>query len=325
MSMAPVAQLQSASLASQIKLRAVELGFDLVGICPAEPSRYQDYYRQWISSGQAGSMRYLEARLDERLDVARYFAGAKSVICVAMNYHVPLAELAEEDRRHHGRVARYALGHDYHVTIKSRLHALADWLREVAPDAETRACVDTAPVMEKELAQRAGIGWIGKNTCLLNERIGSWLLLGEIITTLELGEDEPATDHCGSCTRCIDACPTAAITAPYQLDARKCISYLNIESRDAISPELQPLIGEWLYGCDICQDVCPHNRRAPATTEPTFQPRWPSGTLDLREVQRWTATDYQAALKGSAMKRVKLPILQRNAQIVLDNLRRGGE
>ena len=200
--------------------------------------------------------------------------------------------------------------------IKSRLYKLADWLREFVPGAQTKVAVDTAPVMEKELAVRAGIGWMGKNTCVINPQIGSWLLLGEVITTIDLPADEPVADHCGSCTRCIDACPTSAITAPYQLDARKCISYLTIEHRGEIEPGLKSQIGEWLYGCDICQDVCPFNARAPVAQMTELGPRFPTGTLDVREVLRWNASEYQTVLRGSAMKRVKLPVLQRNARIV---------
>jgi epoxyqueuosine reductase len=219
-------------------------------------------------------------------------------------------------------VSRYALGVDYHEIIKGKLHELADWIRSVAPaGTQTRAAVDTGPVMEKELAQLAGVGWVGKNTCLINERIGSWVLLGEVITTLELPADEPAVDRCGTCRRCIDACPTGAITGPYQLDARKCISYLTIEHREEISEELQGQMGEWLYGCDICQDVCPWNKRAPVATMPELRPRFASGTIDVCEVLGWSAEDYRRELKGSAMKRVKLPVLQRNARIVEKNLK----
>ncbi len=312
--------LDAHQLAGDLKRRAMELGFDLVGIADAHPSRYRDYLRNWLDDGQAGTMQYLAGRFDERTDPSVYLPGAHSVICVAMNYHAPLEPVPEEQRPYHGRVARYALGDDYHEMIKRRLHALADWLRERAPDALMKSAVDTAPVMEKGLAARAGIGWQGKNTCTINEGIGSWLLLGEIITTLELPPDEPATDRCGTCTRCLDACPTGAITAPYQLDARRCISYLTIEHRAGeIDPTLAPKIGDWLYGCDICQDVCPWNSKAPATTDPALAPRFPTGTLDLREVLSWTVEDYQSRLRRSAMKRVKLPVLQRNARVALRN------
>jgi epoxyqueuosine reductase len=304
-------------LAADVRRHARELGFDLVGIAPARPSAYREYLRQWLDTGQAGTMGWLHKRFDERTDPARYLPGARSVICVAMNYHVPLDAPAHESP---GRVSRYALGGDYHEIIKGKLHRLADWIRSAAPGAETRAAVDTGPVMEKELAQLAGVGWVGKNTCLINEEIGSWVLLGEVITTLDLPPDDPAVDRCGTCRRCIDACPTGAITAPYQLDARRCISYLTIEHREEIPADLQAGIGDWLYGCDVCQDVCPWNKRAPVATLPEVQPRFRSGSLDVGEVLGWSAEDYRRELKGSAMKRVKLPLLQRNARIVGQNL-----
>jgi epoxyqueuosine reductase len=307
------------AIAARIKQRAREIGFDLAGIASAEPSKWAGYLRKWLDDGQAGEMHYLANRFDERTNPQTYLAGAQSVVCVAINYHVPLELVSEENRAFQGRIARYALGDDYHDILKSRLHALADAIREIVPDAQTRACVDTAPVMEKELAARAGIGWFGKNSCLINPQIGSWLLLGEVLTTVALPADESATDHCGTCTRCIDACPTNAITQPYQLDARKCISYLTIEHRTEIADELKSHIGDWLYGCDVCQDVCPHNRKAPATTDAAFAPRFPTGSLDIREVLAWTDEDYRIRLKGNAMKRVKLPILKRNAQMFLEN------
>ena len=316
--------LAGSALARAVKARGRELGFDLVGIAPADRSRHADYVRQWLDDGRAGSMEYLTRRFEERVDPAAYLPGARSVICLAINYHVPLQPVPESERDRHGRIARYALGDDYHEVLKSRLHALSDWLRETAPGAQTRACVDTAPVLERELAARAGVGWVGKNTCVISPKIGSWLLLGEVITTIDLPPDEPATDHCGTCTRCLDACPTGAITAPYQLDARRCISYLTIEHRAAgVPPEYQAAVGDWLYGCDVCQDVCPHNRKAPASADPALQPRFPTGTLNVDDVAGWTDDDYRTRLRGSAMKRTKLPMLQRNARLVAANLTRG--
>ena len=319
-----IESLAAARVADAVKRRAHELGFDLVGIAPAGPSQYRDYLRRWLDDGQGGSMHYLANRFEERTDPAVYVPGARSVICVAMNYHVPLEPVPEAERGRQGRVARDVLGDDYHEVIKTRLHALADWLRAEFPEAQTRAAVDTAPVMEKELAARAGVGWVGKNTCLINSQAGSWLLLGEVITTLPLAADEPATDHCGTCTRCIDACPTDAITAPYQLDARRCISYLTIEHRGEIEPEVKKEIGDWLYGCDVCQDVCPHNRRVPDAAHPLLRPRFPTGTLNVDEVMNWTDEQYRSALKGSAMKRAKLPVLKRNARVVAENMARAG-
>jgi epoxyqueuosine reductase len=309
------------NLAADIRQRARLIGFDLVGIAPATPSMYREYLRAWLDDGQAGSMAWLHSRFDERTDASTYFSGAKTVICVAMNYHVALDPLPDG----HGRIARYALGDDYHEVIKSRLHQLADAIKSIAPDAQTRCSVDTAPVMEKELAARAGVGWIGKNTCLINDDIGSWLLLGEIITTLDLPIDQPAVDRCGTCRRCVDACPTGAITEPYKLDARRCISYLTIEHRDEIAPGFHAPIGEWLYGCDICQDVCPWNSKAPTALGSAVQPRFASGSIDVQRVINWTTDEYRATLRGSAMKRVKLPVLQRNARIVQANLTASGK
>jgi epoxyqueuosine reductase len=312
----PMVQPDPHQLAGLLKAKARDLGFDRAGIAPAEPSRYRDYFRQWLDDGQAGSMKYLADRFSERTDPATYLPEAASVICLAINYFVPLRETDDAGQ---GRIGRYALGDDYHDWIKDRLHSLADWMRQAAPEAQTRCCTDTAPVMEKDLAARSGIGWVGKNTCLINEEIGSWLFLGEIVTTLQLPMDEPAVDRCGTCRRCIDACPTQAITEPYKLDARRCISYLTIEHRGDIDPELAEKFGNWIYGCDICQDVCPWNGRAPAATDEHLQPRFETGRLDLRQVLSWTDQQYREKLRGSAMKRVKLPLLQRNAAIALAN------
>jgi epoxyqueuosine reductase len=312
-------QFNPLQLANDIKAWARSLGFDLFGITSAQPSEYRDYFRQWLDTGRHGSMEYLAKRIDERVDPSTYLPGAKSVICVAMNYHTPLQEPTPSQT---GKVARYALGEDYHEIIKPRLHRLADAIRKIAPNAQTKCAVDTAPVMEKELAARAGVGWIGKNTCVINSEIGSWLFLGEIITTLDLPHDEPAIDRCGSCRRCIDACPTGAITEPYQLDARKCISYLTIEHRGEIDPSLKPQMENWLFGCDICQDVCPWNSKAPWTNALSVHPDFASGFIDTNGILRWQPEDYSANLRHSAMRRVKLPVLQRNAQIVVDNVTR---
>lgn len=302
-------------LAAEIKQFARKLGFDLVGIAPAEPSMHRAYFRQWLDNGRAGDMDYLDRRFDERIDPATYLPGARSVVCVAMNYHFPLGDPAAGES---ARVARYALGDDYHELIKQRLYDLADWVRERVPGSRTRCGVDTAPIMEKELAARAGVGWMGKNTCIINREAGSWLLLGEVISTLELPFDEPAIDYCGTCQRCIDACPTQAITAPYELDASRCISYLTIELHDRPIPaELQPKLEGWIFGCDICQEVCPYNRAAPAAEDPALRPRFASGRINPDEILSWSDDDYYRRLRGSAMRRVKLPVLQRNARLSL--------
>jgi epoxyqueuosine reductase len=320
MTSTPVQTLVAAALADAIRLKARELGFDLVGVAPAEPSKHREYVREWLDAGKAGTMDYLARRFDERTDPRTYLPGAASVVCVALNYYSELETAPDGEGAVHARVARYALGDDYHEIIKYRLYDLADWIRDQVPGSQTRCGVDTVPVLERELAARAGIGWVGKNTCVINPRLGSWRLLGEVLTTIDLPFDEPVTDHCGSCTRCLDACPTGAITEPYKLDASRCISYLTIEHRGDIAGEFHKPIGDWLYGCDVCQDVCPHNHKAPEATDPALRPRFATGTLDAREVLDWSDEDYYRSLRRSAMKRVKLPVLKRNAEVVAKNI-----
>ena len=320
MSATPLDQLRNHALATAVKEKARALGFDLVGVAPADPSRFRDYLRRWLDEGRHGEMDYLARRFDERVDPRNYLPGAKSVVCVAINYFSRLQPVPEAERHRHGRVARYALGRDYHEHIKTRLHDLADWIRAAAPGAQTRAGVDTAPVLEREMASRAGVGWVGKNTCIINRSAGSFLLLGQVLTTLDLPTDEPETDHCGTCTRCLDACPTGAITAPYELDATRCISYLTIEHRGPIDENLRRQMGDWVYGCDVCQDVCPHNRMPPEVIDPDLRPRLPTGTIDVERARRWTVEEYHDATRRSAMRRVKLPVFQRNAEIVWQNL-----
>ena len=295
--------------ADAVKRKAISLGFDLVGIAATGPSRHADYLRRWLDAGRHGEMAYLADRFAERADPSVYFPGVRSAVCVAAVYRTPLEQAREGQQ---GRIARYALGVDYHDHIKPRLYDLADWLR-AETGCDTRCGVDTVPVMEKELAARAGLGWMGKNTCVIHPLAGSFLLLGEVLTTLDLPADDPAVDRCGSCTRCLDACPTGAITDAYQLDATRCISYLTIEHRGAIAADLQRQMGDWIYGCDVCQDVCPWNRRETTTDDPAFAPRWPSGTVPLDEVAGWSTDDYHRATRRSVLRRVKLPVLQRNA------------
>jgi epoxyqueuosine reductase len=303
-------------LGALIRQKARALGFDLVGITPARASDHADYVRRWIAEGRGGEMRYLADRIEERLDPTIYLAGARSIVCMAMNYHAPLPDPGPLE--HPARFARYALGRDYHEYVKDRLHAVADYIRELAPGAQTRPCVDTAPVLEREHAARAGIGWVGKNTCVIHPRIGSWLFLGEVLTNLELPADEPGVDRCGTCTRCLDACPTGAITAPYQLDGSRCISYLTIEYRGEIPPELASQTGEWVFGCDICQDVCPWNRKAPFSLLEEVQPQRPA-RREASEIAGWTQEGYWEATRKSSMRRVKLPQFQRNARMAIGN------
>lgn len=304
-----------------------ELGFDLVGVAPAHPSQWRGYWTKWLGEGKAGDMHYLANRLEERLAPEVYLPGARSAVCVGVNYYTRLEPHVRKDGEVLGRVARYALGEDYHGWIKDRLYDLADWIREQVPGSKTRCGVDTAPIPERELSARAGVGWVGKNTCVINERMGSWLFLGTVLTTVELSYGTPAVDRCGTCRRCLEACPTGAlrVDAPYELDASRCISYLTIESRAEEHPEeLVKGMGNWIYGCDICQDVCPWNRRAPETTEPRLKPRIPTGYVDAAEVVGWGEERWYEFSRKTAIRRVGLPLFQRNARVVIRNDGGGG-
>ncbi len=297
------------------------LGFAMTGIAKAMPSEHVDFLDQWLSDGKHGEMDYLANHRDVRVDPAQLLEGAQSVICVADRYPHQ-TDLPAPDPA--GRIARYAWGDDYHKVLKKRLMQLADTLREQYPDQQFRVAVDTAPIPEREHAHHAGLGWIGKHTLLIHPDQGSWFALGVIVTTLLITPtvDSLMSDHCGSCTRCIDACPTNCIT-PYQLDASRCISYLTLEHRSEISTDLQQQMGNWLAGCDICQEVCPHNRPRPqidtAPYHERYTPRPPAPTLNLLEVLNWTAADRQQAFIGSALKRMKLEMVKRNAVIASGN------
>jgi len=270
-------------------------------------------------------MDYLGRHLEARLDARALLDGARSVIVAVLNYHQRAPRQAEcspppPDDPPRGRVAMYAWGEDYHQVVRERLTRMVDRLRPAIDEPfEARVCVDTSPILEREWAAAAGVGWIGKNTLVLHPDLGSYFFLGEIVTTLELAGDAPMTDHCGTCTRCLEACPTGAFPAPYQMDASRCISYLTIELREDIPDEFHAGIGDWLFGCDVCQEVCPHNREAPIST--AFGVRPPGPHPRLRDILMCEPSDYAAQLRGSAMKRAKLGMLKRNAVIVLDNRR----
>ncbi|MBI2527013.1 MAG: tRNA epoxyqueuosine(34) reductase QueG [Candidatus Rokubacteria bacterium] len=300
-----------ATLTAAVKARALALGFDAVAVGAADPPAHGDELRRWVEAGRAGTMAYLERRLEERLDPRRVLPGARSVVCVALNYHQ--GRIADGSW---APVARYAWGRDYHEVMLPRLQALAALLREAA-SAESRAYVDTGPVLERELAARAGLGWVGKNTMLLSPSLGSWFFIGVLLTTAELVHDPPLPDRCGSCRACLDACPTGAFAAPRLLDARRCISYLTIEHRGPIEPALAAGMGQWQFGCDLCQSVCPWNRKAPVTREEAFRPAAPyPGAEALLQMD-------DAALRrrfaGTALLRPRAAGLRRNAAIALRN------
>ena len=302
--------------------RCLARGFALAGVCDVSPSKYENELRAWIDEGKHGSMAWLGKRVELRADPAKLLDGARSIVMVADLYASRVDNNTEQPEPGRGRLARYARGDDYHKAMKKRLHAVCDALRAEHPDAGFHAFVDTAPVPERELAARAGLGWIGKHTLLIHPRLGSWMLLGGFLTTLDLEQArEAVTDHCGSCTRCIDVCPTDAIS-PYSVDARRCISSLTIERREPIDPRFHGAIGDRLFGCDICQEVCPHNSPKDASGPvPTVSSRYNNrpGSFDLLDVLGWDADARAAALRGTALKRATLEMWHRNAAIVLRN------
>ena len=304
-----------------VKTRAAELGFDLCGIARADKHPKLARLTEWIAQGRAGEMDYLAASSEERLDVRNTLRTARSVISVAVLYNTDRPYSADSVDPDHVAVARYAWGDDYHAILRTRLRELLTWLAaNSSPGFEALTCVDDGPVQERVYAEAAGLGWIGKNTCLINPRLGSWLFLGEIVSNLELDADNPGVDQCGTCTRCLDACPTEAIVAPYELDATKCLSYLTIEVRGAVDESLRPAIRQQIYGCDICQDVCPWNRRAPTSDATGWQPRDEFRSPRLIDLCRMTDDAWVTALKGSAMKRAGLHRLRRSLAYAAANL-----
>jgi len=300
---------------------AREVGFDTCGIARAAPIGRADYLREWLEAGRVGSMGYLHKHLDKRLDPRGMLEGAQSVIVVALLYHQNSPQAVEDcPAAKTGRVAMYAWGDDYHDVLGAKLNEMIERVRPALVEKfEAFVCVDTAPIVEREWAAAAGIGWIGKNTLVLNRELGSYFFLGVVVTTLELEPDEPVEDHCGSCTACLEACPTAAFTAPYHMDASRCISYLTIEHRGDISKPFQEMMGDWIFGCDVCQEVCPHNRKAAVTREPRFAPRETVARLPVDEVRLWDEQEYRARFQGSAILRAKVGMMQRNARIVEAN------
>jgi epoxyqueuosine reductase len=308
--------------AAHVKSKARDLGFDLCGIAPAEAFPELAFLRDWLDRGYAGDMAYLERSADRRADVRAVLPGARSVIVTGTLYNTDRPYSDELGSDPVAKIARYAWGDDYHDVLKARLDALLAWMREASPEPfDARPYVDTGPVQERVFAQYAGLGWIGKNTCLINAQVGSWLFLAEIICTLPLEPDPPGLDQCGGCTRCLDACPTDALVAPGVLDATRCVSYLTIELRGAIPELLRPAMGAHVYGCDICQEVCPYNQVPPHSQDAAWRPR---AALDLpRLVEMWRRPDAElrAQTKGSAMTRAKLTGLRRNLAVAIGNTR----
>jgi epoxyqueuosine reductase len=293
-----------------VKSKARELGFDLCGIAPAARHPRLTRLASWLDEGRAGDMHYLRDTLDERADVTVMLPTARSVIALACVYNSPGRSPVHSDSV---SIARYACGDDYHDVLRPRLRALLQWMAdEAGPGLEALSGVDDGPVQERVFAEQAGLGWIGKNTCLINPDLGSWTFLATIVTNAELVPDAPVADACGSCTRCLDACPTGAIVEPYTVDARRCLSYLTIESRVPVPSDLRPFIRQQVYGCDICQDVCPWNRRAAVSDDPAWQPRPELDAPRLIDLCVMTDGDWSRVLKGSAMRRAGVRRIRRS-------------
>ena len=309
-------------LVRSIREYATELGFGLFGVSPAEPLEGAKFYARWLALGYAGEMAYLQRNVEKRQRPDNLVAGARSVVCVGLHY--PAAASSEQAQASSnpmtGQLSCYALGDDYHEVMKAKLAQLYDYMQGITEQPlRGRYFVDTAPVLERELAQRAGLGWWGKNTCLIDKRSGSYFFLGEVISDLELPFDEPAVDHCGTCTRCLDACPTAAFPEPYVLDAQRCISYLTIELKGSIPEPLRAPMGNWILGCDICQQVCPWNRDAAPSSEGAFEPRPALEAPLLEDLISLDRSDFNKLFKGHAGKRPKRRGLLRNVAVALGN------
>ena len=304
--------LTTLALTAAVRERARDLGFDRVAVGPAAPPVHGAAFERWLDAGYAGDMAYLERTRHERLDPTRLLPGARSVLAVAMLY-AP-ADRVESPR---GRIARYAGGRDYHDVMRPRLNTLARFIEGTAGSGtRSRAAVDTSAVLERDLAAAAGLGWIGKNTNLIDPDLGSYFFIGIVLTTAELESDATQPDRCGTCRACLDACPTQAFVGPWTLDARRCISYLTIEHRGSIAADLRPGIGDWLFGCDICQEVCPWNRKAPSASDPSLTPSDPPPAAMLLRLDE---EEFRSRFRSTALSRAKRSGLRRNAAIVLGN------
>ncbi len=312
-----------------VKHAAEQAGFDLSGVASATDAPELNHFPAWIAAGHAGEMKYMEARDDhgglKRASLSRVAPWARSVIVCAINYNTDHPYSTEGRDSNRGWISRYAWSReDYHDAVLRRLKQVEAALRQAAPaelepSLTTRSYVDTGPIVERVYAKYSGVGWIGKNTCLIHQKKGSWLFLGVILASLELEPDLPAPDRCGTCTRCIEACPTNAILAPYQLDSNKCISYLTIEKRGSIAQDLRAGMGRHIFGCDICQDVCPWNRKAPASTAPEFEPRAGLVNPALAWLAEISVEEFRSAFSGSPIRRTKRAGLRRNVAIAMGN------
>jgi epoxyqueuosine reductase len=306
------------SLSEKIKQKALEIGFHKIGIVSADTLTHEsEHLLKWLRLGYHAEMKWMEREPEKRTNPKLLFPEAKSVIVVALNYFTSHQHGLDSKK---GKVSRYAWGDDYHDVMQSKMRELLDWIKSEIPAAEGKICCDIQPIMDKAWAVRAGLGWIGKHSNLITKDYGSWVFLGEILLNLELEfEDFIEADHCGNCTACLDACPTDAIVSPYVVDSERCLSYATIELRAPKLPdEIVKNLDGWLYGCDVCQDVCPWNRFQQTTEEKRFEPREINISADLDEILSLSSKNYVEKFRGSAMKRTKLSGLQRNAQALIE-------
>lgn len=302
------------TLTQKIKEKARELGIHKIGIAKAEALNEEgERLREWLGKGYHASMQWMERNVEKRSDPRVIVPGARSVISIAVNYYTPEKHDPNENE---GKISRYAWGDDYHFHVTKRIQMLADCIKQWQPESENRYYVDTGTVMDKAWAARAGLGWQGKHTNLITKEFGSWVFLGEIITTLDLEADAPMEDFCGTCIACIDACPTDAIHDPYIVDSNRCISYLTIEHRGEIALSLSKKFDQWVYGCDICQDVCPWNKFQQVTEHQEFMPRAKNINPDIEELKSLSQEEFSNRFKNSPIKRTKREGINRNASLV---------
>ncbi|HEX4638248.1 MAG TPA: tRNA epoxyqueuosine(34) reductase QueG [Chthoniobacterales bacterium] len=311
----------AAATPTEIKTRVVdfarELGFDSCRIAACSPPTHAKAFGEWLNEGAHGEMNYMARGEEKRNEPVKILPGARSIIVLALNYFNESGK-RKTDSGKKGRIARYAWGDDYHHVIEAKLHKIDNFLRQFG--GEQKCYVDTGPILERDYAAIAGIGWQGKSTMLINEKLGTWFFLAEILTTLELPADEPVRDRCGKCERCITACPTGAITAPQKLDARRCISYLTIELKSSIPLELRPLIGDRIFGCDDCLDACPWNRFATTSRESAFAARKSTTAFTLRDYLELNEVEFRNLFRDSPIKRIKRRGFLRNVCVALGNV-----
>ncbi len=311
--------MRNEGFTAALKAQALREGLDLVGVAAAGPATSAVRFEEWLDAGMHADMDYLKRTASLRSDPARILEDCRSVVAVAMSYRSTISSSSEHTEKDRVWISQYAWGRDYHKVLKKIIIRLGRWLSDQKSDAVWRACVDTAPILEREWATRAGLGWIGKNTMLINRNLGSELFLGALLTDVELAPDDPVAHQCGGCTACLDACPTNALISPGLLDARRCIAYLTIEHRSAIPDDLHRLVGRHAAGCDICNEVCPFTKKAPASRHPEFQPAPHRIAPPLAELQSLSEDGWRTWRQGSALNRIPFATLRETLRVIKDN------